>query len=82
MYWIYVDMCMFIYIYKYIYNKYMYSIRKFVYHAMHCIYILHLQVVSQRLIDRDPEEDSGAGGPPGVGGRAHEFLVKKAEPVY
>jgi hypothetical protein len=49
---------------------------------MHCIYILHLQVVSQRLIDRDPEEDSGAGGPPGVGGRAHEFLVKKAEPVY
>ena len=53
-----------LYIYKYIYNRYMYSIRKCVYHALQCIYILHLQVVSQRLIDRDPEEDSGAGGPP------------------
>ena len=30
--------------------------------SCNALHILQLQVVSQRLIDRDPEEDSGAGG--------------------
>ena len=65
------------------YNDCIYSIRKsMVHHTTHGIYIL-LQVVSQRLIDRDPEEDS-TGGPLGFGGRTHGLLVqkKKTEIVY